>query len=152
MKLPFLCLLTFLAASPARPEPVSLRIVPANVTVWGDQNSQRFVVLAHGRNGMERDVTSTARLSLSQPDRGEMDKSGKFTAKANGAVKLTAEFEGGRAQTTISVQGAGEKRPFSFGRDIGAILTKRGCNNSDCHGGVKGKGGLKLSIDAQFPR
>jgi hypothetical protein len=152
MKLTVLCSLIVLAALPAQPAPVSLRIVPADVTVWGDQSSQRFLVLAHDRNGMDRDVTSTARLSLSSLEKGEMDKSGKFTAKANGAVKLTAQFEGVWAETTIRVEGAGEKRPFSFGRDIGAILTKRGCNNSDCHGGVKGKGGLKLSIDAQHPQ
>jgi hypothetical protein len=101
---------------------------------------------------MERDVTSIARLSLSASEKGVIDKSGKFTAKADGDVKLTAQFEGGQAETAIRVRGAGEKRPFSFASDIGAILTKRGCNNSDCHGGVKGKGGLKLSIDAQFPR
>ena len=42
--------------------------------------------------------------------------------------------------------------PFSFEREIGRILTKRGCNGSDCHGGVKGRGGFKLSLDAIEPR
>src|SRR6266446_5029255 len=91
MKLKFLCSLTFLAALRAQPAPVSLRIVPADVTFWGDQSSQHFLVLAHDRNGMDRDVTSTARLSLSSPGNRELDKSGKFTAKANGAVKLSVQ-------------------------------------------------------------
>jgi hypothetical protein len=134
------------------PAPVSLRIFPESVTVWGDQSSQHFLVLAQYQDGMERDVTSMARLSLSAPEKGSIDAAGKFIAKANGAVRVTAQFEGRRAEATIRIEGAGEQRPFSFGRDIGAILTKRGCNNSDCHGGVKGKGGLKFSIDAQFPR
>ena len=74
---------------------------------------------------MERDVTSLARLSLSASEKGEIDKSGKFTAKAAGDVRLTAQFEGRQAETAIRVRGAGEKRPFSFASDIGAILTKR---------------------------
>ena len=45
-----------------------------------------------------------------------------------------------------------EERPFSFARDIGGILTKQGCNNSDCHGSVKGRGGLKLSANALYPK
>ena len=36
-------------------------------------------------------------------------------------------------------------RQFQFGRDIGSIFTRQGCNGSACHGGVKGRGGLKLS-------
>jgi len=42
-------------------------------------------------------------------------------------------------------------RPFSFPRDIGSILTKRGCNSTACHGGVKGRGGFKLSANGLYP-
>src|SRR5215470_2130313 len=47
---------------------------------------------------------------------------------------------------------AAETRPFEFGRDIGGILTRRGCNNATCHGGVKGRGGFKLSPAALYPK
>ena len=43
-------------------------------------------------------------------------------------------------------------RAFSFPRDIGGILTKRGCNQAACHGSVKGRGGLKLSANALYPK
>ena len=43
-------------------------------------------------------------------------------------------------------------RPPSFTRDIEGILTRRGCNDSNCHGGVKGRGGFKLSLNAVYPR
>ncbi|MBM3801299.1 MAG: DUF1553 domain-containing protein [Acidimicrobiia bacterium] len=43
-------------------------------------------------------------------------------------------------------------RPASFAREIVSILTKQGCNSSSCHGGVKGRGGLKLSLDGLDPR
>src|SRR5205814_1122077 len=38
-----------------------------------------------------------------------------------------------------------------FARDVLSILTKQGCNSSNCHGGVKGRGGLKLSLDGYHP-
>ena len=52
----------------------------------------------------------------------------------------------------VRVKGSDEKRPFSFGRDIGGIFTKKGCSDSHCHGSVKGKGGFKLSMNALHPR
>ena len=45
-----------------------------------------------------------------------------------------------------------DSRPFEFGRDIGGILTRKGCNSATCHGGVKGRGGFKLSPAALYPK
>src|SRR5215471_4023136 len=73
---------------------VSLRIEPQRVTIWGDQGSQRFLVLAEYADELERDVTSGARFSLFAPDMGEMDASGKFTSRAKGRVMITAQFGG----------------------------------------------------------
>ena len=47
---------------------------------------------------------------------------------------------------------ADSTRPFSFQRDVGAILTKNGCNAAECHGGVKGRGGFKLSLGGLYPQ
>ncbi len=44
------------------------------------------------------------------------------------------------------------ERPFGFAREIGAILTREGCNAKQCHGGVKGRGGLHLSPETRTPR
>src|SRR5438552_2050152 len=41
---------------------------------------------------------------------------------------------------------------FDFQTDVEEIFTKRGCNDSHCHGGVKGRGGFKLSLNALIPR
>ena len=49
-------------------------------------------------------------------------------------------------------QQPGSQEAVSFERDIVSILTKHGCNSSGCHGGVKGRGGLKLSLDGLDPR
>src|SRR5205807_7543602 len=52
----------------------------------------------------------------------------------------------------VRIEGSGEVAPFSFARDVGRILTQRGCNAADCHGSVKGKKGFKLSLNALYPR
>ena len=49
-------------------------------------------------------------------------------------------------------QQPGGQEAVSFERDIVSVLTKHGCNSSGCHGGVKGRGGLKLSLDGLDPR
>ena len=49
-------------------------------------------------------------------------------------------------------QPAGGQKPVTFARDVVVIFTKDGCNSSSCHGGVKGKGGFKLSLDGLDPR
>ena len=41
---------------------------------------------------------------------------------------------------------------FDFAREIGTILTRKGCNGASCHGGVKGRGGFKLSPGAFHPK
>src|SRR5438093_11715485 len=56
------------------------------------------------------------------------------------------------ASGTVFGQQPASERPVSFGRDVLAVLTKHGCNSSGCHGGVKGRGGLKLSLDGLDPR
>ena len=75
---------------------VSLRIVPENVTLWGAQASQHFTVMGKYADGLERDVTSAARFSLSDAKKGEIDRSGKFVARGSGEVILTAKSVAGR--------------------------------------------------------
>jgi hypothetical protein len=141
-----------IATGSAQPMSPALTIYPQDVQLWGSSASQRFLIIFHDSDGFEREVTSEAHLSLSDPTKGLIDASGKFTVQAAGRVILNAQFQGRTAQTSINIQGVGEKRPFSFATDIGGILTRRGCNNADCHGGVKGKGGFKLSANALFPK
>ena len=131
---------------------LSVRLVPHNTTLWGAQATQRFLVLAKYVDGLERDVTSRSLFALSDLQVATVDEAGRVRARADGETVLAAEFGDQVAKTKVRVEGSEEKRPFSFARDIGGIFTKKGCNSSDCHGSVKGKGGLKLSLDALYPR
>ncbi len=124
---------------------VSLAVVPAAATLSGKGVSRRFVLIGTYSSGFTRDLTLHGHWTLSDPAVGDLLASGTLSARTTGNVKLTAEFEGHAAASEVRVTVSEEERPFSFRRDIGAILTKRGCNTTDCHAAVKGKGGFKLS-------
>ena len=132
--------------------PLSIRILPQDVTLWGARASQHFLVLARCADGLERDVTLQAQFKFSEPDKGEIDASGKFKARGYGKTVLTARLGRRSATATINIEDAGGARRLTFARDITAILTKRGCNDTACHGSVKGRNGFKLSVYALLPR
>ncbi len=127
---------------------VSLAIVPAEATLSGKGESRQFVLIGTYLDGFTRDLTTRGNWELSNPDVGDLPTSGTLAARSTGNVTLTAQFAGHTASSSVQVNVSDGERPFSFQRDIGAILTKRGCNTTDCHGTVKGQGGLKLSSNA----
>jgi hypothetical protein len=143
-----LCLFLTSLGLLAAPKPVKLQTVPATVTLTGAGASQQFLATATYPDGTQADVTAdvkwTAKNATLQANRA--------TAITDGPATVEAEFDGLRAKSQITVKGTTTQRPFAFARDIGSILTKRTCNSSACHGGVKGRGGLKLSANALFPK
>ncbi len=134
------------------PKLLSVRLVPEGVSLWGVRAVQRFLVMGKYTDGLERDVTLQSRFSVSDDQIARVDEGGRVVALADGETVLGAEVADQMAKTVIRVEGSEQTRPFSFAQDIGGIFTKHGCNSSDCHGSVKGKGGLKLSLDALYPK
>jgi len=132
----------------ADPKLLSLRIVPEEPSLWGGKTSQQILVMGKFDDGLERDLTSQSKFTLSNPALVSINESGKLIALGDGEVQLRAEFGEQSASTRVQIEGSEEKRPFSFTRDIGGIITKHGCNTSKCHGSVKGRGGFKLSLIA----
>jgi hypothetical protein len=141
-----------LLAARAGDSPVSLRVVPERVTLHGARAAQRFVVLGAFADGLERDLTGESRFSISDPRLASLDKAGRIVALADGELELTAEVGKRLAGAKVRIEGSKEATPFSFARDVGRILTQRGCNSADCHGSVKGQKGFKLSMNALYPR
>src|SRR6266508_1415239 len=131
---------------------LSVRLVPENVTLRGARSSQSFLVLGKYADGLERDVTASSRFTIAHQDVAQLSAPGRVTAWADGKTVLRVELEGQVAETPLSVQDARKERPATFKRDIESILTRRGCNGSNCHGGVKGRGGFKLSLGGVYPR
>ena len=140
------------AAWAAEPALRSVRLEPGDVTLWGARARQRFVVIGSYSDGIDRDLTQRSRFSVADPRLAGIDGTGRLTATAEGETRVEVQVEGRRAAARVRVQEVGRARPFSFARDIGGILTRRGCNASECHGGVKGQAGFKLSLGALYPR
>jgi Protein of unknown function (DUF1549)/Protein of unknown function (DUF1553)/Bacterial Ig-like domain (group 2) len=132
--------------------PLSLRLVPEKASLWGARVSQQLVVLGQYADGLERDVTSIAQFSLSDTSKGEIDRSGRLLALRSGDVTVTARVGNQSATAVLRIEGSDKPRPLTFARQIEGILTKRGCNDATCHGGVKGRGGLRLSVYGIDPR
>ena len=63
---------------------LSVRLVPQDATLWGAKASQHFLVLGKFADGLERDVTSQCRFSVSHPQLAQVDASGRVTALALG--------------------------------------------------------------------
>ena len=130
---------------------LSLRLVPEKITLSGQHASQRFLVLGRYTDGLERDLTGKGRFSIADPDHAAVNPEGRVRALADGETTIRVEVDGKSTIAPIRVREAQTAKSFSFARDIGGILTKQGCNTSNCHGGVKGRGGLKLSLNAFYP-
>ncbi len=144
--------LSTLVEASAGPKLRSLRIVPHDPTIRGANASQHFLVLGAYSDGVERDLTDQSAFSLTNSKVAKVEPGGRIMALADGKAVLTARFDRQSITTRIDIAGSQQTRPFSFPTDVGAILTKNGCNDSTCHGGPKGKAGFKLSINAMYPR
>jgi len=140
-------LLPLLAAAP-----VSIRVEPKSRTLRGEGVSQQLLVIGTYVDGTERDLTGETAWKLSDPNLAAIDSSGRLAAHKNGAVTVTATVSGVTAAATLRIEDVEAVREFQFARDIGGIFTRQGCNGTGCHGGVKGRGGFKLSPGVLNPR
>ena len=130
---------------------VSLRVIPAQAQLRGAAATQQFLALAKDSDGAESDVTSQVEWRLSKPELAKFVSAGRVAPSADGTLTLTAALPGVQAQSTLRVVEAGSRRVVTYAKEVSGILTKQGCNNAACHGGVKGQGGLKLSASALYP-
>ncbi len=137
------------AVSPAL---LSLRIVPEDIHLSGLNPSQQVLLLGRYSDGLERDLTGSSLLLLDSAEVAAIEEKGRLTALAEGNATLHAQMANQSATASLTVQSPTAPPPFSFQHDIGGILTKRGCNDSSCHAGVKGRGGFKLSLNALDPK
>ncbi|MBL8214992.1 MAG: DUF1549 domain-containing protein, partial [Bryobacterales bacterium] len=142
--------LWFVAAVMQAADPVSLRVAPGDRTLHGSGAMQQYVAIATYADGSETDVTDAVQWKVSNAEAAEV-AGGLVKARRDGKVRVVAQLGAREAGATVTVN-AGAERPFTFQRDIGAILTRAGCNGSSCHGGVKGRGGFKLSSGALHPK
>jgi len=148
----FLLLAWTAAASESGPKLTSIRIEPQGRTLSGSGAFQQLLVIGEYSDGGERDLTDRAVWKLSDPSLARIDSDARLFALADGGLTVSATVDKHTGRSSVQIERAHVQRPFSFGRDIAGIFTRRGCNGTTCHGSVKGRGGFKLSANALNPR
>jgi len=125
--------------------PVKLEVLPPDVSLTSVRDSQHIVVLATFADGITRDVTADAEISVTG---GAARLAPGFVLQpaADGSATVQARLGKLEAATKITVKGAKKRLPVSFSNDVIPTLTRRGCNAGTCHGAASGKNGFRLSL------
>ena len=140
------------AESSAAARLLSVRLLPQEVRLRGKGAAQQLLVIGTYADGLERDLTEGSRFTVADPNLAEIDGQGRVRARSDGRTLLTVRSSGQVLQATVQVRDSAVSPPLRFHREISRILTRRGCNSTECHGSVTGQGGFKLSKNATAPR
>lgn len=135
-----------ISAAPLR----QIRIDPQVAYLRGAGTLHRLLLTAVYEDGAESDITGEAKLSFDSPDVIETASAGQIKALKEGIARITAEFQGRRAESIAIVQ---PKRAvdIDFLHDVAPIFSRMGCNNTNCHGSLNGQKGFKLSLFGYDP-
>src|SRR3954470_17027857 len=118
---------------------------PPDIHLATAQDRQSVVVQATFANGLTRDVTKEATLTVANPALVRREGT-TFYPAADGATTLTVGFDGQSVTLPVTVAQAAAARPVSFRLDVMPVFLKAGCNTGSCHGAARGKDGFRLSL------
>ena len=131
---------------------VGVHLHPEERTLKGGNAVQQYVLMGTLADGTRKDLTAQAAFSLSDPGVARPQKGGRIIALADGETEVRAVVGALEAKARLRVADSNRTRPFHFSRDVLPVLTRRGCNQTECHSGLKGRGGFKLSMNGSHPR
>jgi hypothetical protein len=145
--LPAVLTCSFLAgtASAQTPTLTALNVYPPDVNLATTRDRQSFIVQAAFSDGITRDVTAEAKMTLANPALVKLDKNVLYPV-ADGDTELKVEFGGQTVAIPVHVKSATTDRPISFKLDVMPVFMKSGCNTGSCHGAARGKDGFRLSL------
>ncbi|MBI3879705.1 MAG: DUF1549 domain-containing protein [Verrucomicrobia bacterium] len=146
--LSLLCALPLAAA--AAPALVDVQVFPPDVNLTSRQDKQSIVVQATYADGVTRDVTGEAKLTLGNAKLAKLDKA-IVRPLADGATELKVSFGGKTITLPVKVEKSAVEEPVSFAKDVIPAITKSGCNTGSCHGTARGKDGFRISLFGYDP-
>ena len=123
---------------------------PSEATLFGPGAVQRFAVTLTGDDGVVRDVSGEAKMTVAA-DIAEVLPNAQIRAHGPGRTELRVTLGSHTATARLQVEPPAGKFEVSFVKDIVPILTRGGCAGSNCHGSIRGKGGFKLSLFGYEP-
>jgi len=134
---------TFVQAE--EPQPAQVLVLPTDAQLKTSRDRQSFIVQAIYANGLTRDVTAKAKMTLGNGSLCKLEGT-TLLPLADGKTELTVEYGGHTVKVPVEVQEAKTDRPISFKLDIMPVFMKTGCNTGSCHGAARGKDGFRLSL------
>ena len=125
--------------------PVSIAVFPPDVNMQSARGKQRIIVQASYADGITRDITAQAKVTISDPKIAKIVNL-EVLPVGDGKCSIAVEFEGKTTQIPVDVKDAIKDRPISFKLDVMPIFLRNGCNQGGCHGAARGKDGFRLSL------
>ena len=137
---------------PEKLPPVSeLAVFPPEISLTTARDRQSIVVQATYADGITRDVTKEATLTLADPSwSGATARS--FYPAADGATTLTVTFGGQTVTVPVKVAQATVQSPLSFRLDVMPVFMRSGCNTGSCHGAARARTASGSRSSASTPR
>ncbi|HEX3147955.1 MAG TPA: DUF1549 and DUF1553 domain-containing protein [Gemmataceae bacterium] len=123
----------------------SLEVYPPDINLESSRDRQSFVVQAWFADGLSRDVTTAANVSLGNPMLARLAANVVYPI-ADGSTELSVEWGGKVVKVPVKVASAAIDRPISFKLDVMPVFMRSGCNVGSCHGAARGKDGFRLSL------
>jgi Protein of unknown function (DUF1549)/Protein of unknown function (DUF1553) len=136
---------TLLAESAPRPKPAEILVYPPDVELTTARDRQSLIVQARYSDGITRDVTDEAKLTLADTKLARFDKQTLYPL-ADGKTQLDVEYAGLKVALPVTVKNAKIDPAISFKLDVMPVFMKAGCNVGSCHGSARGKDGFRLSL------
>ena len=133
------------SASAQETKPSELRVFPADVNLTTSRDKQSLIVQEVYPDGITRDVTQTAKLTLANGAFAKLAKN-VLHPVADGTTTLKVEHNGLSVNVPVVVKQATVDRPISFRLDIMPVFMRTSCNNGSCHGAASGKDGFRISL------
>ena len=120
-------------------------VFPAEIQLTTARDRQSIVVQATFADGITRDVTKEATLTLADPKL--VRRVGAiFYPAADGATTLAVAYGGKTVTVPVKVAQATVQPPLSFRLDVMPVFMRAGCNTGSCHGAARGKDGFRISL------
>ncbi|WP_414662932.1 DUF1549 and DUF1553 domain-containing protein [Horticoccus sp. 23ND18S-11] len=132
------------------PALTDVKVYPADVNLKTRQDRQLLVVQATYADGVTKDVTAQAGITIANKALVKLDRA-VLTPVADGTTEVRVKFQGRTLAVPVKVEQANAEEPISFTKDVMPVFTKAGCNTGGCHGSSRGKDGFHLSLFGYDP-
>jgi hypothetical protein len=111
----------------------NIAVFPPEVNIQTNRGMQRVLVQASFDDGITEDVTSKAKITISDPKVAKLEN-GIVRPVADGKCTIDVSYEGKTTKIPLDVKQAQADRPISFKLDVMPIFMRTGCNQGGCHG------------------